>query len=67
MHASDEINEQNIDAVLNYLRLFHPDKATPEMAIHILESMSISAHKVVAHSEKVELEQAIEAALKDFS
>jgi hypothetical protein len=65
MTLDDEINEKNIDRVLNYLKIFHPDKATPEMATHILESMAIGAHRSVVHGEKVELEKAIEQALKD--
>ncbi len=66
MPASDEINEQNIDKVLKYLRIFHPDKAMPEIAIHILEVMSVGAHKTVAHGESVDLNKAIEEALKNF-
>jgi len=66
MLASDGINEQNIDKVRNYLRIFHPDVATPEMAIRILEVMSISAHRAVAHNEPVDLEKMIEEALNDL-
>lgn len=65
MSQGYELNEKDIDKVLNYLRLSHPDKATPDMAIHILESMYIGAHKSAVHSEKVDLEKAIEQALKD--
>jgi len=67
MPASDEINEQNIDKVLNYLRIFHPDVATPEMAIHLLETMTIGAHKAAVHDEKVDFEKAIEEAIKTFN
>lgn len=66
MLPSDEINEKNIDKVLNYLRIFHPDKATPEMAIHILETMSVNVHMSVVHGKKVDLEKAIEQALAEM-
>ena len=66
MPASDEINEQNIDKVLNYLRIHHPDQATPEAAVHILEVMSAGAHKAAVHGESVDLEKEIEEALKEL-
>jgi len=67
MLPGDEINEKNTDKVLNYLRIFHPDVATPEMAIHILETMTIGAHKAAVHGEKVDFEEAIEEAIKTFN
>ena len=60
-----ELNEKDVDSVLNYLKIFHPDLATPEMAITILESMFIKAHKA-AHGEEIKIEDAIEQAITDM-
>lgn len=61
-----ELNEADIDKVLNYLRIIRPEKATPEMAISILESMYVAAHKSAAHGEQVDIDKAIEQALKEI-
>lgn len=66
MLPNDEINEKNIDTVLNYLKVVRPDKATPEVAIRILETMSVGAHKAVAHGDKVDIERAINDVLRDI-
>lgn len=65
MSTGYELNEKDIDSVLNYLKIFHPNIATPEMAITILESMFIKAHKA-AHGENINIEDAIEQAIKDM-
>jgi hypothetical protein len=66
MPASDEINEQNIDKILNYLRIFHPERATPEFASVIIDAMAIDAHLSAAHGIKVDFEKTIEEVIKKF-
>ena len=56
-----EMTEEDIDAVLNYLRLTDPEKATPEMAIMILERMHVRLHTLEHVSP-----EAIEEVLKEL-
>lgn len=56
-----EMTEEDIDAVLNYLRLTDPNKATPEMAIMVLERMYSRLHTLEHISP-----EAIEEVLKDL-
>jgi len=41
-----ELNEKDIDAALNYLRIFDPENATPERAIDFLEFYRTAIHKI---------------------
>jgi len=41
-----QINEKDIDAVLNYLKIFDPENATLEMAIELLEYMQEKYHRM---------------------
>ena len=59
-------NEQDIDWALTYLSYFHPDIATPEMAITVLDGMHVQAHKKAAHGETIELDDAIELVIKSI-
>jgi hypothetical protein len=59
-------NEHDIDWTLTYLRHFHPDIATPETAITVLDGMQLQAHKLAAHGEKIELNEAIELVIKSI-
>jgi len=59
-------NEQDIDWALTYLRIYHPDIATPEMAITVLDAMYVKAHKAAAHGEQIEMDEAIELVIKSI-
>jgi len=39
-----QMNEKDIEAVINYLKIFDPENATPEMAIELLEYMQATYH-----------------------
>jgi len=41
-----QINEKDIDTVLNILKRVDPERATPEMAIDILEHYQASFHSM---------------------
>lgn len=41
-----ELNEKDIDSMLNYLRIFDPENATPENAIDFLEFYRTAIHKI---------------------
>lgn len=58
-----ELNEKDIDKVFEYLQKYHPNIATPEMAVQISEAMLAQAHKA-AHGEFATLDDAMEEALK---
>jgi len=44
-----QINEKDIDSVINFLKNYDPENATPEMAISILEHLQASVHEL-AHT-----------------
>ena len=41
-----EINENDIDSVIRYLKVHDPDHATPEKAIAMLEDLQSFFHKI---------------------
>ena len=41
-----QINEKDIDSVLRFLKLTDPERATPEMAIALLEHMKDAFHNM---------------------
>ena len=40
------MNEKDIEGVINYLKIFDPENATPEMAIELLEYMQATYHNI---------------------
>jgi hypothetical protein len=56
-----EMNEEDIDSMLHYLKLTKPEQATPEIAIAILQRLQIKLDGI----EKIDPD-AIEAILKDL-
>ena len=44
-----EINEKDIDTVIDFLKSYDPENATPETAISILEHLKASVHDL-AHT-----------------
>lgn len=63
----EEINEANIDKALNFLRLTHPEIATPETAIKVLETMQVLAHQRAEHGKPVEFEDAVKLVMQSYS
>ena len=59
-----QINEKDIDAVLNYLKIHDPENATPEMAIALLEFYKTKFHEM-AHTDLTKLEEIYEEFKKD--
>ena len=51
-----ELSEQDIDKMLNWLRIFDPDNATPEQAIAFLIDLRVSIHEY-AHINPDKLEE----------
>jgi hypothetical protein len=41
-----EITEQDIESMVHYLHIFHPEKATREYAIEMLEYLKASYHRL---------------------
>jgi hypothetical protein len=41
-----KINEQDINGVFNYLKIFHPEKATREYAREMLEYLKAGYHRL---------------------
>jgi hypothetical protein len=57
MSDSDyEINEKDIDSALSYLKIHHPEDATPEKAIAMLEELKAGVH-MLAHTDPEKLEE----------
>jgi len=54
-----EINEKDIDAVINYLKIYDPNNATPEMAIAFLEHFQAAFHKL-SHTDPEKLKELFE-------
>lgn len=63
----DEINEANIDKALHYLQISHPEVATPETAIKVLETMQVLAHQRAEHGKSVEFEDAVKLVLQSYT
>lgn len=40
------ITEENIDAVVRYLEIFHPENANKDFALFMLESAKSAFHKI---------------------
>ncbi len=40
------MNEKDIEGVINYLKIFDPENATPEMAIELLEYIQATYHSI---------------------
>lgn len=59
-----KINEKDIESVINFLKTKDPGKATPEMAIEILERLQAKFHEM-AHMEPELLDQIYEDLQKD--
>ena len=59
-----QANEEDLDKVLNYLRIHNPDVATPETAIRVTEVMYVIAHESAAHGKTIDVDEAIELAVK---
>jgi len=59
-----QANEADLDKVLNYLRLHNPTIATPETAIQVTEVMYVMAHEAAAHDKQIDVDEAIELAVK---
>lgn len=58
-------NEKDLDKVLNNLRIFHPDIATPETALRVTEVMYIMAHESAVHHKTIDIDEAIELAVQE--
>lgn len=41
-----EITEKDIESVVNYLRIFHPEDANREFAVELLEYLKASYHRL---------------------
>lgn len=63
----DEINESNIDKALHYLQTNHPEVATPETAIKVLETMKVLAHQQVEHGKPIDFEDAVKLVLQSYA
>ena len=59
-----KINEKDIDGVLAFLKREHPENATPEMAIKILEHFKAKFHEM-AHTDPETLEKIFEDLKKE--
>ncbi len=51
-----ELNEQDIDSVIRYLKVHDPKNATPEMAMALLEHMRAAFH-TMAHDNPEMLDE----------
>ena len=54
-----QLNEKDIDGVINYLKIFDPENATPEMAIELLEYMQATYHNT-SHEDPEQLKKMYE-------
>lgn len=46
MDKDYEINEQDIERTIRFLKTIDPENATPEMAISLLEDLQAGVHKL---------------------
>jgi hypothetical protein len=51
-----ELNEKDIDSMVEYLRIFDPEHATPQRSIDFLEYLRVAVHEY-AHSNPDKLEE----------
>lgn len=56
MSKEYELNEQDIESVIRYLKIYDPDNATPEKAIAMLEDLQSGIH-MLRHSNPELLEK----------
>ena len=54
-----QMNEKDIEGVINYLKIFDPENATPEMAIELLEYMHATYHNMT-HDDPEQLKKMYE-------
>ena len=54
-----QMNEKDIEGVINYLKIFDPENATPEMAIELLEYMQATYHNMT-HDDPEQLKKMYE-------
>lgn len=54
-----QINEKDIEGTIRFLKTIDPDKATPEMAIALLEHFKGAFHEL-AHTDPKKLEEILE-------
>ena len=54
-----QMNEKDIEGVINYLKIFDPENATPEMAIELLEYMQATYHSMT-HDDPEQLKKMYE-------
>lgn len=43
-----EITEKDIESTVNYLKIFHPENATREFAVEMLEYLKASYHRLAS-------------------
>lgn len=58
-----ELNEEDINKTLNFLRIFDPEHATPEHAIAFLEYLRVGFHEK-AHDAR---DEDLEALYREFT
>ncbi len=56
-----EINEKDIDSMINYLRIFNPEMATPEEAISFLEYLRVGVHEKAHNASDKDLKKLYES------
>ncbi len=59
-----ELNEKDLDSAMRYLKAFHPEDASYEMAIALLEGMMTKYHKM-NHDNPKDLEEIYEKLQQD--
>lgn len=58
-----EINEKDIEGTIRFLKTIDPEKATPEMAIALLEHFKGAFHEL-AHTDPEKLNEILESLQK---
>ena len=64
MSGGYKLNEEDINKVLNYLKIHDPEHATPEMAIEFLEYFKAKFHEL-AHTDPEKLDEIYEEFKKE--
>ena len=62
-----ELNEKDIDSALNWLKINHPDQATPEMAIALLEYFRQGIHELAHGASDIDLAELYDRFSKDHN